>query len=534
MRKTFKTFLVGSVLLLGASACADLDVVNPNDADAARALASAGDVESLIVGGYNTVFNGVYAYNGPEMFLSNASFQHNAPWANAGMEHYGRIPRIAIVNDAADNNYGYFTRPWFYSYRAIAAVSDGLRAIEKDPDLASDIGAANLIRDKAFAKFILGMAHGYIGITFDKGFIVDEKTDVAAVQVAKPAAEVVAAALKYFDEAITLAGQGSFTLPFGWMQANVTSADLQRIAYSMKARFRAAVARTPTERAAVDWTAVISDVDKGIKATFFQEMDANTGWYQEGMDYGTSDGWSEASYWIYGMADQSGNYQKWLALTVANKHPKLPDGSPTLIVTPDLRFPQGSTLAAQQASRGKYISTPTGIAGVWARPDRGTWRWSYYYTHRFELYNFWEDFNHAEINIAEMNLLKAEGLYRKGDLAGAATLINISRTANGLNATNAAGLNTSCVPKLPTGTCGNLLEMLKWEKRLELQFQGLYGAPWYFDGRGWGDLWIGTPLQFPAPCKELQVLNLLPCYSFGATGGQSAAPLSTYKFPFEA
>jgi len=533
MTKTLRTFLVGSMLLLGAGACADLDVVNPNDADALRALASAGDVESLIVGGYNTVFNGVYAYSGPGMFLSNASFQHNAPWANAGMEHYGRIPRIAIVNDAADTNYGYFTQPWYYSYRAIAAVSDGLRAIEKNPDLAAGIGATNLIRDKAFARLILGMAHGYLGITYDKAFIVDEKTDLTAVQVAKPGAEVVAAALKYFDEAISLAGQASFTLPQGWMQANVTSADLQRFAYSQKARFRAAAARTPTERAAVDWTAVIADVDKGVTSTFYQNMDPNNGWYAESLDYGTSDGWSELAYWVYGMADQSGSYQKWLALPLTSKHPILPDGSSVLIVTPDLRFPRGSTLAEQRATRGKYFSAPSNQAQVWQRPARGTWRWSYYYNHRFETYNWWEDFTHAEINITEMRMLKAEGLIRKGDLAGAATLINISRTANGLNATNAAASNTSCVPKLPNGQCGGLLEMMKWEKRMETQWQGLYGAPWYFDGRGWGDLWVGTPLQFPAPCKELQVLQLLPCYSFGATGGQSAAAKSNYQYPGE-
>ncbi|HSW31037.1 MAG TPA: hypothetical protein VLH75_16250 [Longimicrobiales bacterium] len=532
MRQTLKTFLVGSILLLGAGACADLDVVNPNDADAFRALASSGDVESLIAGGYNTIFNGVYSDAGPGLFLSNASFQHNAPWANSGMEHYGRIPRIALVNDASDTNYGYFTWPWFYSYRAIAAVSDGLRAIEANADLAEDIGATNLIRDKAFARLILGMAYGYLGITYDKAFIVDEKTDLSTTQEMKPGAEVVAAALKYLDEAITLAGQASFTLPYGWMQANVTSADLQRFAYSQKARFRAAAARTPTERAAVDWTAVIADVDKGVTSSFNQDMDPNNGWYAAVVDYGNYDGWQELSYWVYGMADRSGNYQKWLARPLGDKNPII-SGNPVLIVTPDLRFPQGSTVDAQRANVGKYFSAPSNIADVWQRPARGTWRWSYYFNNRFQDYSNWADFTHAEINIVEMRMLKAEGLFRKGDLNGAAALINISRTANGLNATNAAGLNTSCVPTLPNGDCGGLLEMLKWEKRMEVQFQGLYGAPWYFDSRGWGDLYIGTPLQFPAPCKELQVLQLLPCYSFGATGGQSAAAMSSYKYPGE-
>src|SRR3990172_7491986 len=96
--------IAGLCLALGAAACADLEVTNPNDADAARAIRTASDVESLVSGSYNTWYNGADSYNGPGMFLSNASFQHTAPWANAAMEFYGRLPREAIVNDAADTN----------------------------------------------------------------------------------------------------------------------------------------------------------------------------------------------------------------------------------------------------------------------------------------------------------------------------------------------------------------------------------------------------------------------------------------------
>ena len=53
------------------------------------------------------------------------------------------------------------------------------------------------------------------------------------------------------------------------------------------------------------------------------------------------------------------------------------------------------------------------------------------------------------------------------------------------------------------------------------------------DSRGWGDLFKDTPLEFPAPCKELQTLGILPCYSFGGSGGEMSAPASTYYFPPE-
>ena len=541
MRHTIKYLVVGATLLLGAGACANLDVVNQNNADAARALKTPGDVESLIAGAYNTWFDGSYFYYGPGPFLSNQAFQHNAPWANFGMEFYGRIPRQPIINDAADQNYEDFTRVWYYSYRAIAAVSSGLQSLAQ-PDIANALGADNVLRDEAYGYFVLGVAHASLAALYDQAFVVDETTDITKPQTAQSYTDVMAAAMGYFDKAIQLCGQGSFTLPQGWLAtSNVDNTLLAQIAHSEKARWMAAVARTPAERQAVDWNAVISNVDAGITSTWSQKLDYNAGWYNGVMDIGSYQGWAEMAYWIYGMADQNGNYQRWLAQPIPDKSPNPSDGD-IVIVTPDLRFPQGADIATQrdtaadgsQINAGTYFDAPTWIGEVWAHPERGTWRWSWYRDFRYEQYTVTYDEDEPEIPMTEMNLLKAEGLYNTGDLAGAAALVNLTRTAAGLNATDAAGTNTSCVPKLPDGTCGGLLEMLKWEKRMEIQFTGLFGAPWWFDSRGWGDLFKNTPLQFPVPCKELQTLQILPCYTFGGSGGDMTAPTSSYAYPGEA
>jgi hypothetical protein len=538
MRHTIKYLVVGAALLLGAGACANLDVVNQNNADAARALATPGDVESLIGGAYNTWFSAAYDYSGPGMFLSNQSFQHNAPWANAAMEFYGRIPRQPIINDAADQNYVNFTEVWYYSYRAIAAVSSGLQSLE-DPDIASALGANNVLRDQAYGYFMLGLAHASLAALYDQAFVVDETTDITQPQTAQPYTDVMTAAMGYFDKAIALCGQGTFTLPYSWMQSDMTNTLLAQIAHSEKARWMAAVARTPAERQAVDWSAVISNIDAGITSTWSQDMDANNGWGNWALFYGSRAGWSEVSYWVYGMADQSGNYQRWLAQPVSNKLPNPSDGD-IVIVTPDTRFPQGPDIATQRDSAGFFpngdtaIATPPDIGGVWAHPERGQWRWSWYRNeHYVRTYDATRTGDVPEIPMDEMNLLKAEGLYYQNDLAGAAALINLTRTANGLNATDASGTNTSCVPKLPDGSCGDLFEMLKWEKRMQIQWQGLFTAPWWFDSRGWGDLWVNTPLEFPVPCRELQVLQILPCYTFGGAGGTMSAPTSSYNYPGE-
>ena len=248
--------------------------------------------------------------------------------------------------------------------------------------------------------------------------------------------------------------------------------------------------------------------------------------------------WGQLSYQVMGMADQSGRYQRWIAKAPNDRHPNLADnqvGDPFLIISPDKRFPQGTTLATQtgRANAGAYweITNQSGSGGFgaqWVRPDRGTFRWSYY---RWWAHDAWLTArgNFPEIPLEEMQLLKAEGLYRQNNRAGAATLINLSRTKYGLNATDAAGTNTSCVPKLPNGNCGDLFEMLKWEKRLETFFKGQHHSSWYFDGRGWGDLAEGVFLQLPIPGGEAQLLGV-QTYTFGGTGGVSAAPKGTYGY----
>ena len=140
-------------------------------------------------------------------------------------------------------------------------------------------------------------------------------------------------------------------------------------------------------------------------------------------------------------------------------------------------------------------------------PILGDWSAHFGYYAGLELLRF-RDFSavFASNDQMALGLLRAEAAYRMNNRAEAASLINVTRTAAGLNATDAAGTNTDCVPKLPDASCGDLFEMLKWEVRLETMYKGLHLAPWYFHGRGWGDLAEGTFLQRPLPGREAELL----------------------------
>lgn len=521
---------LAALLAVGLAGCVDLEVQNPNAPDAERALATSGDVESLIGGGY-TRWLYAQTYSGPTMMLSVAAGQHAAPWANAGMEYYARIPRNPTVNSPGDANITQLIYAWVQAYRVIAAERDALVMIDSGKVSLGD----NEVRARAFARYMQGLAHGTVALLYDSGFVYDEKTDPLTVKF-KGYQDVMTAALGYLADAATLAGSGSFTVPASWMSQSVSSATLARLAHSYAALFRAAVARTPAERKAVDWVKVVADADAGITSDWERTSDCNSNVFCPGNDialqYIVYLGWQEQNNWVMGMADTSGAYQTWVNHWINEKsHSKM---MPFLIVTPDTRWPQGATEEAQRANPGDYFMVQANDYGVWARPDRGTWRWSYYAQVKEPYYTvFGVDFagTAPEVTVEELKALKAEAAYygKVGTLQDVVDFVNATRTTHGLQATNLAGTNPDCVPKLPNGDCGDLWEMFKWEKRLETLFLGPLEIGFYFDSRGWGDLMEGTILQFPVPYREMQILQLAP-YNYGGVGGSYGAPLGTYGY----
>jgi hypothetical protein len=552
-----KIAVAASLLLFGAAGCADLAVTNVNDPERERALASADDVESLVAGSYRQWWLGQQSddsndNSSPGLFLAAAAFEWSSTAANFGILEYSKIPRVGVTNSSTHADYGHFATAWTRNYRAIASASEGIRAFAENPALGKDLGAQNVLRLRIFGRLVQGLSHGSIALLYDRGYVVDEKVKVvdeagAPILLGEPVGyqQVMNAAIGYLTDAITMAESADaagITFPAEWMAHNqaVTIPRFLQLAYSMRARFRANVARTPQERAAVNWAAVLQDTQKGIKADWIDDRSfAYNNWIiQIGhIYYPATSTFGQSTLFGIGMADTSGVFQQWLAQPVSERT-QLLNGQQVLIHSPDNRFPKGATLAAQQAAPGRYY----GARGnnQFTRPERGSWRWSYYFNRQITTATSASaspNNSYATtwplMRAAEIRLLAAEGLFRTGQMQAAADSINVTRVAAGLNATTAAGENTRCVPRLPNGSCGGLFEMLKWEKRMETFLTGPFLSTWYFDGRGWGDLYRGTPLQFPIPDEQIQVLGLGAAYTFGGVGGQFASPGSSYNFPGE-
>jgi hypothetical protein len=561
MRKLF--YLAAAVAGLGACAGDQITVANLNNPDVDRVLATPADVESVIGNSYGAAFFAAWGSNTSiqPMFLV-MSFESASTLSNFGNSQRGAIPRQSTNNTRGNpyetENSNVFTR----SERAARTAANGIVKLNQT---GYTLGSPSQdLRAKAFAYFVMGYANANIALAYDSTSVVTENDTLnAPVKPLASAKDAMAIALVQMDSAIAIAGRatalGGFVLPTTWVPGNAfTETQFIQMVRSYKARFRAGVARNPAERAAVDWTQVIADANAGLPTDLVINTDPNTNFtIADGQHY-TFDTWTQQSPMIIGMADSvragctassapTECYDAWIANPLGAR-------AAFLIRTADQRFPSGDTRAAQQASSGNTPSAGTPVpprTNLYFRnrtvpdPTADPWNKSQYDFYRFQA---WATGGRAGpypiLTRAETNLLAAEGYIRANDFANAMAKINVSRVADG-NLPPLTGITSatqpiatgaaakSCVPRVPTGPdfahaeCGNIMEAMKWEKRMETAYTH-FGA-WFFDSRGWGDLAQDTPIEFPVPTFELDV-RVKPYYSTGGPGGNSSAPLGSYGY----
>jgi hypothetical protein len=91
-------------------------------------------------------------------------------------------------------------------YRTISAVNDALIAIDGGLLI---VDSTRTSRTKAVGKFIQGISHGYLGLYFDRAFIVDEKLDLDTITVPtfRPYPEIITEAIKQLDRPRPRSGQ---------------------------------------------------------------------------------------------------------------------------------------------------------------------------------------------------------------------------------------------------------------------------------------------------------------------------------------
>ena len=555
-----KWLAFAAVLVVGVAGCRDnpLQVRNVDQPGLPRTPQEA---ETFISKLMQQEWNGNQGATGNVgVQMAVMSLESYSALANFGMGARSTIPRGTIANSLGNStqtenfrDFDFFTRNGRSAANLIRTLQGFLAAGQTTGTTQTDN------RDLSFAFYNLGYAIGYTALIYDSTSILSPSLGQADVPPLVSSKGAMTVALQFLDSAEKYA-QSMAAIPTEWVSGPpIAGPRWIQIIRSHKARFRANVARTPAERAAVDWNTVVADAAAGITTDFIVNADATTGWgsgWRNQFAVGAT--WSQMTPMILGMGDTSkvgdplGSYADWIRQPLAGK-------TPFLMRTPDLRWPSGATRTEQQAYTGTSRSGPPSGCATTVSSSRCS---ILYFRNRlagedspggdpfgiwyYDNWRFWQIRDKGgngpvvEMSVAENDLLRAEGLIRLGRIVEAGPLIDKTRVAAGLPAvTGITSLGTpvpggsACVPRIPQGAvhtsaanmvCGDIFEALKWEKRAETLFTG-YGQ-WFFDNRGWGDLPAGTVYEWPVPWQELSARLNSNFY----TTTNSRAGASTYGF----
>jgi hypothetical protein len=574
------------------TAC-DLAIDNPTRGDSEKVLNSPDDAEALISTYWKRWLSGVYGSTGNIEGMANVlSLMNYSSLANNCQNNHLPFAGAANSNNPGNVCAGEQVRLYQYMNEVARVSSTILTQMDSGLTLGASLPSASdgrNLRARAWAEFLRGLSLGYVAMLHDSSSIVSPNMSQSEPDCSRDALSgictgklenytvVADSAYAAFARAISYAqtapntGSGAFPIPDTWMPATVTwdVNTFVKLIRSYRARIRANMARRASET--VDWAEVVADAQNGMTVDYYVNVKTGSGigisWRQQYNSFST---WHQMPPFIIGMADTSSNYANWIAQPLSAR------GGGNVgffMVTPDRRFPQGATRAAQQSDMTlNSCSASSGGQGCKRYfYNRSTgddvfsgagWGWSNYGFVRFRSWLQRGDAGTARIGKtllmtkAELDLLQAEGLYKLGgNDAGVATLINRTRTrgmdtlqgftcptggcarGGGLPAvlslrTPAAtgSLATGCVPRVPTGptgplVCGDLWEALKYEKRIETAYT--HFSPWYFDGRRWDDLPKDTPLWWPVPFQELQARGRPINALYGTGLGSGNAPNST-------
>jgi starch-binding outer membrane protein, SusD/RagB family len=515
----------------------DLDVVNTNAPDRERAIANPQDLLSFVASAFNGYFNAIHTSNARIDLFMNYATEFTSTTTSGANVYVSVEPRPALDNAAAISVIGpQGPRSLWTSLLESASVSyDGLRLMDQGLVLRNTDNVDVTPQTRAFAKLVQGMAWGYLGVMYDQAPILTEDIEVSEdvhtqmVELLRPADEIIDLALESLAEARTIAQQNTFSYPtyptsrlwFGTLTP-VTSADLVRMTNTLSARYLVLAARDKAGRRAVDWNQVLQFTANGVTRDFEVALDVSyrgSGIYNRASTTGNR--WDQL---LIGHADTTGKYQAWINSPLATRN-RFDIGTPDRRIT--------GTTPTSTGSYTRYIANNGGLDAAF-----GTYFFSGYQWRRHANRNNLattvtgnETGTAPLITVDENNLLRAEALIHTGNLAGAATLINITRTRaqrigttifpTNLPPVTAAGVPVarSCVPKDDEGNCGDLMEALWYERMIELA--GLDMLRGYADSRGFGLLPTNSWTQLPVPGNTADMVDM-EVYTFGGGGPGSA------------
>lgn len=476
MRKIYIILTVLTVAIF-ATSCQDLEIENLNGPDKARALANGNDLYGIAGSTLNTIWLATQNYEGLPLALSVMSDQMTCSWGNSGMRDCSYEPRIAFNNTATYAYASHNERIWNYLYGALSSANEVLAGIANGTDVGTNGVNNELV--KAWCYFIQGMTVGYLALTYDQLYIIDETTDPNNLNLSGYK-DGIAAAIVSLNKTIQICGANTFTLDPSWVPGQTyTNVQLAALANTMAARLLVYSSRTAAENTAVNWNTVLDYVNKGIAMDFAPQGDDQI-WYADYKTYSCLDGWLQVDMRIINLMD-----------------PNMPARFPASGLISDL--PNNGLATSNDA---RLLSDFTYKASCPFNASRGYYHFSTYKLAKYDYHTNTLTGPMPEIFAYENDLLKAEALVRTGAVPSAVAILNAGNR-------NSRGH----LPALETTiTAVKALEIIFYEREIDLIGSG-YGLGW-MDMRRRDLLQKGSLLHFPIPGQQLEVLQI-DYYTFG-------------------
>jgi hypothetical protein len=496
----------GTISVALATACAGLDVENPNAPDQARALNDGATVKSLAIGGVNSWYlasTNIY----PSLMLMVTADANTSNFC-MGTRFSNQEPREPYANSGQGQEGEVSEGPWRLNYETLATANDVLRAL----DAGVEIPNGETEKYRVLAMFSQAASLSNLALLFDSAFVADEKSspEISPLTLKRYTAVSTAALAKWDALIAHLEGRtdsyDASVLPVTTFP--LTSANLKRVANTMAALTLRLTARTPgelTEMPTSFWQRLQGYASAGLTNDLTVQGDFND-WYSYIVFYGNSVTWMRVDYRKINRMDAAGGGLSPVPFRYRGTQDIRPPGHPT---TNDQRLGDGGAGRDYQ-----YLGVVLGD------PSRGVFMQSAYLHARYS--------HHARdsetagrtpvpyILKAENDLLLAEALVRSGgNRVTAAGLINNTRVGRG-----------ALTPLAGTESEATLLAAIDYERDVELAntnaFDLFYArsaptnTPLGAAGFG-GRIQPGTVRHLPVPARELELMGK-KVYTYGGFG----------------
>ena len=513
--------LAAALLLVGCdSGLADLDVPNTNDPTRESALQSGEDIRSLLAGTTTETMQATVSEWGPHMDL--LADQITSTNAFRSFWDFAEEPRLTLNNRPTYATPTAFTDPWSNFNSGQAGANQILRITDVEGNSITVGGSDVTAKMRASAYFLRGVARGHLGMIYDQAFLVSAETDPLEIDPGSleptPYGQMIDAAVSDLEQAISIAENNGFSWDL-LLNNSYSNAQFQEIAHSFAAKFLLSKARTQQE--AQNFSAqyldrIISHANQGV----------GQGGALESFTPTSTDG-----EYYHANAD-------WGTFVISGPAGYLPtDLKITHLMDPDypVEYPSasGEVLGPAESPdpRAGYFSYTEAFGFLSAARNRSLF--SNYWRLRTYAANSWflrSGDPVMTITNSEVQYLKAEAHLLKGERGAAATALENSPFGTvpteleiQLPIIREAILESGPLTALAdlsadreissSNSMAEFVRALHYEYSVELDLMTTIGTQWFFMRRH-GLLQEGTPLHYPVPGEELQVLRD-DYYTFG-------------------